>query len=65
MSEIVQPPPQWLKDRMKRLKQIPPPTLEEVRIQFEASGEMKYEVKKNGIEPNIGLLDLSAKQSRS
>ena len=37
--------PQWLKDRMEKLKQLPPPTLEKVKLQF------------NGIEPNIGLLD--------
>jgi hypothetical protein len=45
--------PQWLKDRMEKLKQLPPPTLEKVKLQF------------NGIEPNIGLLDSFAKRSRS
>lgn len=29
--------PQWLIDRMDKLKKLPPPTLEEVKIQLEAS----------------------------
>ena len=33
--------PQWLVDRMEALKKLPPPTLEEVRIQFEASANYR------------------------
>lgn len=34
--------PQWLKDRMKALKKLPPPTLEEVRQQWKASADWEY-----------------------
>jgi hypothetical protein len=33
--------PQWLIDRMEALKKLPPPTLEEVRAQFEASAKFR------------------------
>jgi hypothetical protein len=31
--------PQWLKDRMAKLRAMPPPTLEEVETQMKASAE--------------------------
>lgn len=31
--------PYWLRERMRRLRTLPPPTVEEVRIQFAASVE--------------------------
>lgn len=33
--------PQWLKDQRAVLRQMPPPTLEEVRTQFKASAEVR------------------------
>lgn len=35
--------PQWLIDRMEALKKMPPPTLEEVRQQFEAGKKWQDE----------------------
>lgn len=40
-TRSILPAPQWLVDRMEALKKLPPPTLEEVRIQFAASA--RYE----------------------
>lgn len=37
----VQGAPQWLKDRMEKLRQQPPPTIEEVREQWETSIEQQ------------------------
>lgn len=37
LLEGVQPAPQWLKDQMRRLRSLPPPSLEKVRACFEAS----------------------------
>jgi hypothetical protein len=34
--------PQWLKDRMKKLRELPPPTIEEVREQWKASADLEY-----------------------
>ena len=42
MSEVIGAP-QWLKDRMEKLKQLSPPTLEEVRAQFAASAKFARE----------------------
>lgn len=33
--------PAWLRERMARLRALPPPTLEEVRIQFAASANQR------------------------
>lgn len=33
--------PQWLKDQMEALKKLPPPTLEQVHAQFEASKKFR------------------------
>jgi hypothetical protein len=33
--------PQWLKDRMKKLRELPPPTIEEVREQWKSSIEQQ------------------------
>jgi hypothetical protein len=45
--------PQWLKDRMKRLRELPPPTLEEVEKQLKASAEWDFdcikEIKKSKV----------------
>lgn len=35
--------PQWLKDRMAKLRAMPPPTLEEVRSQFVAGAKWQDE----------------------
>ncbi len=35
------PAPQWLIDRMEKLRKLPPPTLEEVRTQFSASAAFR------------------------
>jgi hypothetical protein len=35
--------PQWLKDRMEALEKLPPPTLEQVHAQFEASKRFRRE----------------------
>jgi hypothetical protein len=33
--------PQWLKDRMARIKQMPPPTAEQVETQMKASASLR------------------------
>lgn len=33
--------PHWLRERMRKLRAMPPPTLEEVRIQFAASAHTR------------------------
>lgn len=41
--------PQWLKDRMERVRQFArehPPTLEEVRIQFQASANQRDSIQR-------------------
>ena len=42
----VQEAPQWLKERMERLKNLPAPTLEEVKTQLEASAKSYNEQSK-------------------
>ncbi|PWU09829.1 MAG: hypothetical protein C5B50_26595 [Verrucomicrobia bacterium] len=39
--ERVSPAPPWLMDRMKGLRQMPPPTLQEVETSFRAAEEMR------------------------
>jgi len=34
--------PAWLRERMRRLRERPPPTLEKVRAQFRASAEQSW-----------------------
>jgi len=42
LPEVI-PAPEWLKERMRKIKALPPPTLEEVRQQFEASANWEFE----------------------
>lgn len=39
----VMPAPQWLVDRMERISQLPPPTLEEVETAFRASEAVRLQ----------------------
>ena len=41
MENTVIEAPKWLKDRMESLKKMPPPSLEEVKIQMEASKKFR------------------------
>ncbi len=34
--------PAWLRERMRRLREMPPPTIEEVQAQFAASAEQSW-----------------------
>jgi hypothetical protein len=40
-QQPVIPAPQWLKDSMARLRQEPPPTSQQVEIQFRAAEAMR------------------------
>lgn len=35
--------PEWLKERMRKLRSLPPPTLEEVKTAWEASAKWRDE----------------------
>lgn len=39
--ERIQPAPDWLTERMEKVSKMPPPTLEEVKQQFEASARQR------------------------
>jgi len=41
MSDAVTQTPDWLVDRMDKISKLPPPTLEEVRMQFDGSSNQK------------------------
>ena len=53
------PAPKWLADRMKKLRKLPPPTLKKIKVQLKASKDFR-----NGMEPDIGSLDIFAKYGR-
>jgi hypothetical protein len=43
ICDNVTPAPDWLIERMEKLKKLPPPTLEEVEMQFRAVERMRLE----------------------
>lgn len=59
----VQSAPKWLGDQMEALKKMPPPTIEEVKIQLKASAEFRKwlresaERKGGRVDDGAGLLN--------
>lgn len=46
-NRSVIPAPEWLKERMRKLKQRPPPKIEDVILQWEASARFIQELDDN------------------